>query len=249
LNDLVERLLQLGRVAEAIVEAQQADDYALLQLAPLFVKQGQADDIESVIRDRLLTKDKVDSRLIQWLKERLAERQDFAAALPLEEKLFWQRPDTTIYQQLKALAQKAGQWPRVQTEMLRQLEQKGNYILLTQIYLLENKVEQALATLPLTKGYGLGWGYTSGPKPLSIQVAEAARATQPREAVKLYLNQIDWLIKVRGRENYAAAARLPVLLQYFGGAGEEAGHAAGVPKEDRFVGAVNPLTDQVEQGG
>ncbi len=40
LNDLVNRLLQLGRLEEAICETEKADDYNLLTLADIFVERG-----------------------------------------------------------------------------------------------------------------------------------------------------------------------------------------------------------------
>jgi uncharacterized Zn finger protein len=61
---------------------------------------------------------------------------------------------------------------------------------------LEQAVDAALTTLAKVR-YGGG---------LAMEVAEAAEATHPREAIRLYRQQIERLIAGRGRGNYVEAA-------------------------------------------
>lgn len=206
LNDLVDRLLDLGRLDEATAEARQAEDYPLLQLAPLFEAHSQGDRVEQIIRERLSTSK--DRRLPEWLKARLIARNDLAGALPLEEQQLWQSPTPDAYQKLRELAQKAGRWDSLRADILIRLEQEKKYGLLTEIHLLEKDVAAALQTLSLVQKQPLGWGYyTATGGPLSIRVAQAAEASHPRQALELYLAQVKHLIDSRGRENYATAAR------------------------------------------
>jgi uncharacterized Zn finger protein len=221
LNDLVTRLLALNRLDEAVAEAKQAEDYPLLNLAGIFVEHNHGDLIETVIRERLPTTS--DSRLVEWLKKQLVERGDPTAAVPLEEQLFWQRPSPSAYRQLKELAQKAGRWETLRDEVLTCLTEQRDYTLLTQIHLLENEVEQALQTLPLSRGFGSGWGYAYGGDTLAIQVAKAAEASHPGQAIDLYVKRINHLIEVRGRDNYALAAKyLLRVRELYHRLGEEA---------------------------
>ena len=205
LNDLVERLLDRGRLDEATAEARQAEDYSLLNLAPLFVAHGQGDLIEQIILDRLATSQ--DRRLAEWLRDRLLERNDLAGALPLEEQLFWQTPNTATYQKLKDRAQALDRWESLRPEVLTRLEREKKYGLLTEIYLLENEVGLALDTLPLAQKQGPYWGYSLMSEGLSIQVARAAEVSYPSEAIDLYMDRVKRLIDSRGRENYATAAK------------------------------------------
>jgi hypothetical protein len=211
LNDMIERLLSLGRVDEAVVEARQAEDYPLLGLAPIFVAHGQGNLIESIIRERLPVSQ--DSRLGEWLRDRYQAQGRLADALPLEEGLFWQRPDTTGYQRLKELAQVVGTWERLRPELMARLRRENRYVLVTQIHLLEGKVDQALESLPLSRSAPWDWGYGMVSDPLSIQVAQAAEAGYPRQAIQLYAEAANKLIEARGRENYTRAAAYLVRVR------------------------------------
>ncbi len=204
LNDFVTRLLELNRLDEAVAEARQVKDYPLLELTTIFAAYNYGDVVETIIRDRL--PNDPDSRLVEWLKNRLIERSDLTAALPLEEQLFWQRPHPSAYEQLKSLAQDADRWETLKNKILTRLTNQQEYTLLTQIYLLEHEVKQALQTLPRTQGYGRGRGYY-GDDPLSIQVAKAAETDYPRQALDIYLKHINPLIEARGRDNYALVAK------------------------------------------
>ena len=211
LNDLVERLLSLGRVDEAAAEARQAGDYPLLGLAPHFVGHGQGELMENIIRERLPASQ--DSRLSEWLCNRYQAQGRLAEALPLEEGLFWRHPDTAGYQRLKELAQAVGTWGRLRPELMARLKHENRYALVTQIHLLEGEVGQALESLPLSRSAPWGWGYAAASGPLSIQVARAAEAGYPRQAMQLYTEAVNKLIEARGRENYTQAAAYLVRVR------------------------------------
>ncbi len=66
LHDLVDRLLALDQVDEAVVAARGASDYDVIHLADLFVSHGQAALGEQLVRERAESSN--DSRLTAWLK-------------------------------------------------------------------------------------------------------------------------------------------------------------------------------------
>jgi uncharacterized Zn finger protein len=168
------------------------------------VAKGQGDRVERLIRDRLPRSR--DSRLVEWLKRRAQARGDSAETLSLAESLFWQMPTLTGYKELKELAGPLGRWESLRSSILARLTQEKKYNLLTEIYLEENEIDQALQTVEQVNQQVLGGLYQFG-SPLSIRVAQAAEPTRPREAICLYSNSIHQLINARGRENYATAVK------------------------------------------
>jgi uncharacterized Zn finger protein len=195
LKKLVERLLQLSRMKEAIAAAQTASDYELLALADLFVAYEQAAIAQDLVWER--TASSKDTRLADWLKKQAVNSGDWSQAIQYAESQFWQRPALEYYQEVKSIAEKLGDWPQRQTIILSRLAKQEVYALLTRIHVLENDVEAALKTLPQVR-YGGN---------LVMEVAQAAEVSHPREAIRLYQQQATQLIAARGRGNYAEAAR------------------------------------------
>ncbi|MFZ0544015.1 MAG: SWIM zinc finger family protein [Candidatus Promineifilaceae bacterium] len=194
LNALVERLMQLGRVDEAVSDTQPASDYELLALADIFVAHGHNKVAEELIEERAQASK--DTRLNNWLKIQAINNGDWRKAVEYAEMKFWQRSTLEDYQEIKDIAGKLGDWSERKEAILSRLTQKEDYALLTQIYLLEEEMDAALTTLPKVR-------YARG---LAMEVARAAEVTHPREAIQLYRQQIERLIAARGRSNYAEAA-------------------------------------------
>jgi uncharacterized Zn finger protein len=194
LNVLVERLLQLSHVDEAISDTQPASDYDLLALTDIFVAHGHNTIAEELIEKR--TETSKDTRLADWLKKQAINNGDWHKAIGYAENKFWQRSTVEDFREIKDIAGKLGDWPERKETILSGLTQKEDYALLTQIYLLEKEMDAALTTLPKIR-------FTRG---LAMEVAEAAEVTHPREAIQLYRQQIERLIAGRGRSNYAEAA-------------------------------------------
>jgi lactoylglutathione lyase len=65
--DLVDRLLALGRIEEAVRETQRVDDLALLKLADLFVQHGQDAVAERLASTRVTEKPAL--HLLEWLQQ------------------------------------------------------------------------------------------------------------------------------------------------------------------------------------
>ena len=90
LSDLVGRLLTLGRLDEAISEAELAGDYQLLILAEVFREHGCTHSVEPLLIRRIETSP--DHRLVEWLKARHKERGELSEALTLARQLLQARP-------------------------------------------------------------------------------------------------------------------------------------------------------------
>jgi uncharacterized Zn finger protein len=199
-HDLVDRLLSLNRVDEAASETQQVSDYQLLGLADILVQHGQGHLAQSLVRSRSETSS--DSRLPGWLKAYAEKLGDFIQALDFAGKLFWMRPSVEAYSELRRLAEPLGKWQELRAETLDQLTKKGEYSLLTRIYLEEGQIDLALASLENARSASR-WGISDS---IQMQVAEAARQDRPRDSIRLYLQIVQHLIAIRGRGNYAQAA-------------------------------------------
>lgn len=200
-KDLVERLLLLGRVDEALQETAKVEDYELLTLAELFVQQGHGARVHPLIAARAAQHPPERhhawrERFYTWLRDWARRSGDNARALELTEAMFWQHPHFGAYQELRHDAERAGRWQTVRIGLLKRLEKARKHVLLTEIYLHEGEVAAALATVKQTYGGAL-----------AIRVAQAAEADHPEAALALYRNEIDRLIEARGRESYQQAAR------------------------------------------
>jgi uncharacterized Zn finger protein len=199
-QDLVVRLLALRRVDEAAGVARSVGDYDLLQLADIFVKHGQADLATELMRTRAKTSQ--DTRLPEWLKQRAMERGDASEALAWAQQLFWQHPSLEGYEQMKALSKTLDTWENLQVETLTHLSKQNQHALLTEIYVKEGQVDQALASVKRVAS-GM-WGMYHSP--LLIRVAQAAESSRPQESIRIYVEAAKRLIQARGRDNYTTAA-------------------------------------------
>jgi len=210
LKDLVDRLLILRRIDEAAGEAGQASDYNLLSLADLFVEHGHGTIAETLIRNRAKTSK--DTRLIEWLKEYAKNQGDLIQALAFAETLFWLRPEVAAYVEMRQLAQPQKQWPDLCAKTQESLAQKGRHELLTEIFLEDGKIDEALESLERAKVSNRYWGGFS----LQVEVAQAASKQRPKESIRLYVQLAENLIRQRGRDNYVQAAGylLPVREAY-----------------------------------
>jgi uncharacterized Zn finger protein len=220
LQDLVQRLLHLKRVDEAVVEAQRrSSDFELLTLADCFVASGYADRAEHLIRQRIQGTGKpVDRRLTTWLKERLKQRGDTTGALTLAEPLFWENPHLQGYQEIRALAQQAGQWEHQRPAILKRLHDEQHRALLIRIHLDEGEVAQALQRFKQQPQQRLR--SSSFDATLEVELARMAEAEHPHEAIAIYRDKVNRLIAAQGRDNYITAAsylkRLRQLSQRLG---------------------------------
>jgi hypothetical protein len=191
--ELVDRLLSLDRLDEAMKAIKAAEDHDLLPLADVLVQHGHAQEADWLVEDRAGKAN--GTRLLEWLKRRAIERKDKPGGLRLAEQIFKHHPSLQGFGELRRLAGKAA-WPDVRKRLLADLERRQLSTFLIDIYLQEKAVEPALAVLRTD------WGRRSGRK---LDVAKAAEAEHPREAKDLYREAAEALIEQRSRESYKAA--------------------------------------------
>lgn len=199
LQDLVARLLELHRIDEAVTQARAASDNDLLRLAELFEIENHGERVEELIRDR--SKASQDRRLVEWLKQWAIKKGDIPEGLRLAEQLFWAGSSIAGYKEIKSLAQQLSHWEGMRPQLMNRLERGRQSSLLTEIHLLEDEIDAALKTLRQSSGGPGGWGGS----PLSIRTAKAAEKSRPREAITLYVEAADRIIKARDRKSYAEA--------------------------------------------
>jgi len=206
IHDLIDRLLKMVRTDDAELEASGASDYDLLGLANLFVEHTHPEIAERLVRARIPVSK--DSRLLEWLKNYLVKADKLEEALSLSEKLFWQRPSTAGYADICQIATSIQQWDEHRKRILDQLGEQNQFNLLTEIYISEKAIDQALESYEqyqrFSKQAFTGWRWDSSP--LGVKLAETAEGTHPYDSIRLYLMEVKQLIGQRNRGAYATAA-------------------------------------------
>jgi uncharacterized Zn finger protein len=244
-EDLVDRLLALGRVDEAVAAARQAGDYTLLRLADVFASHYRDDLVEGLIRGR--SPSERDKRLTVWLRERAQARGDLEETLHLTEALFWRDPDPHRYRELRGVAHSLGRWEALRGAILARLEADERHHLLIEIHLDEGEIDRALETL---NQWQAASRWSRAEDRLSMRVARAAERERPRAAIRLYLEAVKALIAYRGRGNYAEAAiHLTRVRDLYRRLGEEAAWEAlitGLREENPRLRA---LKDELKKAG
>ena len=197
LDDLVDRLLMLGRLDEAIAEAKSADDDEWLTLANIFHQHGRTDRVEPLLAQRVETGQDYD--LMGWLMERHEERGELAEALILAKQRFQQRPYLAGYEDLRDLSRQLGMWQELRPQLLAGWRAARQFNLLVDVYLQEGEMEPALQ-LAKDKESGL---YISSYQ--LVRLAQSASETHPHDAIDIYCQQAEDLIKARARSKYQEA--------------------------------------------
>jgi hypothetical protein len=145
IEDLVDKLLTLDRVEEAVCESKKVSDYTLLSLASVFVRHGHAMVGEGLIIER--TKDSRDSRLWEWLRDHAIAQGNLPEALTIASQLFWDRPSLAYFLVIKTIASQIEQWSNLRLEYISNLNEQKQFELLAEIHLNEEEIDSALAAV------------------------------------------------------------------------------------------------------
>ena len=86
LQAVVTRLLELGRVDEAVQDASQASGWQLVKLADLFVQYGQDSAVERMMYEK--AQQEIYSSAADWLKNHHLAKNHLAAALEMAQLIF-----------------------------------------------------------------------------------------------------------------------------------------------------------------
>ncbi|HZT99377.1 MAG TPA: VOC family protein [Ktedonobacteraceae bacterium] len=212
-SDVVDQLLTLGRVDEAVREAEPVGDEALLRLADLFVLRGQDSAAERVVQERIKKTENV--RIIEWLKRYYEHRNKPTAALEQAEAIFRKQPYLGNYREVRDLAKQLGRWATLRPELLDFLEKRQNSTLLIQIALDEGNIDKALALVKAEEKPGQGYGatYFYGYGDMRLAVAKAAEEMRPREAIEIYQKFVERQISQKQRKYYQEACSYLVRVR------------------------------------
>ncbi len=206
---VVTRLLELGRVDEAVQDASQANGWPLVKLADLFVQYGQDAAVERMMYEK--AQQEMYSSAAEWLKNHSLAKNNLAAALEMAELIFHKRPWFGEYQKMREISMELGNWEAVRHEALTFLKTTNNISTLVEIALDEGDSERALQLLKATKPSGLDssqWQYDYARTPeVALKAAERAEEIDPRASLDLYQQHVERLIAGRGRAKYQVACR------------------------------------------
>lgn len=209
-HDLVDRLLTLERVNEALTEAQRVSDYDLLRIGDIFVEHGHEALAEQIMQER--SRHSEDTRLLDWLKKYHLSRNNLPAALELAINLFHKQPPAlAYYQEIRQLARELDRWETVRAQLIDYLEKSQHASLLIQIALDEADIDKAIEMVKSEQKrrenyrYGFGYSYGYGTNSIALEVAKAAEQSRPRAALEIYQQVAERLIDQRGRGNYQEA--------------------------------------------
>lgn len=197
LNNLVDKLLSLGRIEEAEESANDASDYGLIELADIFVKHKQGKIAENLMNKRAEKSN--DNRIVEWLRNYYKTKNP-ALALLLSQKLFKENPEFSEYNELKSLAKKLEKWGDVSIKIYEELRLHNEYSLLAKIFLDEDNLDKAIDAANRIQETSRGWGEN-----MLEKVAVAAEKKHQEASIGLYKKLIEDLFAEKGRENYQKA--------------------------------------------
>ncbi|MDB5300750.1 MAG: hypothetical protein JWO87_2413 [Phycisphaerales bacterium] len=193
-DDLVDRLLKLGRVDEAAKELEGAKDHELVSLAERFVTQGHGDVAEPIMAVR--ARETRDGRVFDWLRRRYASRNEGGRELEMAARMFDSYPTVEGYRELRGRAIVLGQWESLEKKLKDALKTSSRNDLLIRIALDEGDVDAALRLMD--DGRVLG---------VTMEVAAAAENVRPGAALKIYRKAAEDFIAYRTRGGYQEACK------------------------------------------
>lgn len=193
-DELLARLVELGRTEEAVREvAGIAGNFDFLHYARVLGDHGLGDAAEKLVRAR--PKWEKEATFVRWLKEQAVARKDAPEVVRLSETMLGIWPSLDEYLSVKKWA--GAEWPARRERLLRQFERVKSFGLLTDIYLKEGLIDDAIRAMRQDRYSGR-----------ELRVAEAAEATRPEVAVEIYRKKAEQQIEARGRESYREACQL-----------------------------------------
>lgn len=209
--EVVDRLLERGRVDAAVEDAKQGEGWQVVKLADLFVQYGQDAAVERLMLE--LSRQTYHTYIPEWLKNHYLAKNNTASALEVAELIFRKQPGLEGYQEIRELATQLGIWETKRGELLALLDTKEQTYVLAEVALDEGEIEKALELLKVAKShthnqshsYRLTYNNDYGYYSLALKAAGAAEEIQPHASIEIYQQYIDHLIALRGRGNYEAA--------------------------------------------
>jgi tetratricopeptide (TPR) repeat protein len=207
---IVDRLLKLGRLDEALAEAKHVENYDILEIADILSEHGHDAKAERLIEERVEQHN--DTDLLYWLQEHYQSRGNLEGAMDIAKRTFTTDLfEATIerYREIRQLAQRLARWDEVRSELLAHVKQSRKTDVEIEIALDEGQVHLALELLKAgkqTKDPRNG-PYGSNNLNVGIEVAKASEENYPQEAIEIYQAYVEMRIEWRGRDNYHTACQ------------------------------------------
>lgn len=200
-DDRINRLLSLGRTAEALDIIRTRTDTEITRLAPVFEEHNAAGALAEVVDQRI----EADAHflLLQWRRDAARESGDIDTALALSRRLFWDgSPRMSEYPAIRDLARELGRWDAVQSEIHDRLRDEDKVGPLAKACLVDGNVGAAVKLLPEIRK-----NTPSSAWHLRLNIAKDAHEEYPETAIEIYERYAANLINHGGRETYASAAQ------------------------------------------
>jgi uncharacterized Zn finger protein len=207
---VVDRLLKLGQLDEALAEAKHVGNYDILEIADILSEHGYNAEAEHMIEERVEQHN--DTDLLDWLQERYQSGGNLAGAIDMAKRTFTTSPfGATIerYREVRQLAQQLDRWDGVRSELLAYVKQSHKTDVEIEIALDEGHIDLALDLLKVGKKTKdtRSEPYGSTNFNVGIEVAKAAEENYPQEAIEIYQRYVDMRIEWRDRANYQVACQ------------------------------------------
>jgi hypothetical protein len=201
--DAIQRLLELGRIDEAVqATEQEADDYALFRIADLFVQSGQEGAAERFMQQRAWKSRNV--RVLEWLRKH--SKPDLEGALRQATAQFQEKPTLETYKAARQLATECGYWEKTRPELLAFLNSKYLNEVLVQVAFDEDDTDEIVKIIQTA-------GWTAPGSNNIVALIETTEEMQPEVALHFYQRYAAYLIGNRNRLAYEQAVRILIRIR------------------------------------
>lgn len=205
---LFKKLLEMQRVDEAmeVIEKHITSHSDRFTAIATLTYEGHRDRAIWLAKSSL--KAQFNSQLALWLEIQLKADDDREALYRLRLLIMERQPSLDHYNRLKETAEIINAWKTVRPELMKTLEKKKSFGMLTKIHLAEQEwdaawqtVEQYATTSPSERGY---WGSIDW---LEREVAQKTQHTHPHKALAVYIKAARSQIELRNRSAYQEAVK------------------------------------------
>lgn len=215
-----ERVLHLIGDIDALVEHLSADlpDTGLghLKIAAELDAVGRADEALTWARDGLCVSGYREPRIAEFVVLRLLGQRRVDEALSVRRDVFAARRDHAGFQQLRAVAERAGEWPEVRAWAFELLRADAEALRSRQRGLVHAQPPSALVDVLIGEGdVESAWQSASGVASEAqwLKLADLRAGQHPGDALAVYLRQLDQLKSETGDRAYERIARLLASVQ------------------------------------
>lgn len=201
---LVAKLLELERIDEAIDFVAHAESEHFMALVHEFSRLGFSEHIEPIVQERYAQTAGLD--LLSWLQQRHAERGEVELARSTATAIFYRKPSLQVYEDIKALCVSTNHWQMTRPSLLAHMRERSEWSMLVRVHIRDGMIETALEILESSQTSNQMMRDTADA--LLLELADAARKSRPRTAVRLYQRLAEGRIEKRSAASFKEAAQI-----------------------------------------